>query len=737
MKLSQKHHQRLQQAFALHESGHLEAAAEAYRGLLRALPGMPTLLSNLGMVLLQMGREGDGLPFLERSLRIEPAQPSIRAACAMAYVKIGRPELALTECTHALRLDPMNVVALHTKGLALHLLARYEDALASFAQALHHAPSYIDAWCNRGLSLVAVGRSEEALESFDQALKLNKDYAPALINRIKILLQLRRNDDALETLAHACRLFPHDIELRAERADLLFAMRRLNEAEAELQQLVEIQPDNPKIWRSLAHTLDRQKQGEKALACFERAWQLVPGQEVLVSEMLAFCLDNCYWPLLPTLALAIEEQERLGKAALRPFDALRWKTTPESQLKTTRCWMEEQLSGAPQREISRPSHTEAKQQLRIGFISSDFHNHPVVFLLEHFLPELNRDRLHLVGIQTVRRQGGIPEATQRWFDSWVDVGEMSGYQAEARIAEERLDVAINLNGITAGERTELFAMRLAPLQVNFLGYAGTTGAPFMDYVIADEYVLPSHVLPYYTEQAAYLPDTFFVPNLAGLASASITRDEEGLPGSAIVFCCFNNAYKITPEAFDIWMRLLRDVPESVLWLSQVNDFATKNLRREAAARHIDPDRLIFASRKDARSEHLRRLELADLFLDTFYYNAHTTASDALWAGVPVLTCPGDTFASRVAGSLLRAAGMEDLITDSLEAYEAKALQLALDPTLLAETRARLARNKTSYPVFDMPRYARNFERLLWAMWERHVQGLPPGKLSLIGNRNGP
>lgn len=726
VKLSQKQQQRLAQAFALHETGELEAAADAYRGLMRALPVATVIISNLGMVLLQLGRTEEGLPLLERSLRIDPQQPQVLAACAMAYIELGQAEAALARCEQALRLVPELPSALHTRGLALHMLGRYEEALASYAQLLSRFPDHLEAYNNRGLSLLALERFDEALQSFERARQLQADHVSTLQNLAKAYSLTGRREDALEVCKTLQAIDPLDVDNRLMGTALLVELRRRDEAKEAYLALTRMAPTDARVWHGFAVLLNQLKKHDEALAAYWQALNADASSPFLQNDALGFSLENCQWDLLlklwPQLELAAADE-------FRPFDTLRLPFNASQQLTAARSWAQRELGMPPAFSFPEPVPL-AGRKLRVGILSSDLHNHPVAYLMERLMPVLARKEVHWVGITTMRA-APVPPATQALFDDWLDLTAMNGYEAADSVRAKKLDIAINLNGITAGERSELFAMRLAPLQVSFLGYAGTTAAPAMDYLIADPYIVPESQQAFYTEHIAYMPDTFFVPNTADISAATVTRADEGLTEDGVVFCCFNNSYKITPDIFDIWMRLLDQVPGSVLWLSRANDLVETNLKKEATARGVDPQRLVFAKFRESRADHLRRLQLADLFLDTFYYNAHTTASDALWAGVPVLTCPGETFASRVAGSLLKAAGMEELIAEDRAAYESMALRLAQDRNYLAEVRAKLQRNRETQPIFDMPRYARNFERLLLAMWHRHEQGLPPGPIELV------
>jgi len=327
----------------------------------------------------------------------------------------------------------------------------------------------------------------------------------------------------------------------------------------------------------------------------------------------------------------------------------------------------------------------------------------------------------------------VREWLRAQFDRFVDVQSMSDHEVARLVRDLEIDIAIDLNGYTEGSRPHVFAQRPAPVQVNYLGYAGTLGGPHWDYILADRFVIPEASRAHYAEQVVHLPDCFMV-NDSGrtISSRTPSRAEAGLPETGFVFCCFNNSFKITPHVFEVWMRLLGAVEGSVLWLSAANAGAVEHLRQAAARQGVEASRLIFAPRLPLNEDHLARLRLADLFVDTLYYNAHTTAADALWAGVPLLTCPGTTFASRVAGSLLGAVGLPELIAGSLAEYEQLALQLAHDPERLSALRQKLGRNRDRFPLFDTDRFTRRMEAAYAIMWERTQRGEPPQGFAVAG-----
>jgi predicted O-linked N-acetylglucosamine transferase (SPINDLY family) len=384
---------------------------------------------------------------------------------------------------------------------------------------------------------------------------------------------------------------------------------------------------------------------------------------------------------------------------------------PARQLARAQNWARTNFPAAPR---SLPKAGAAPGKLRIGYFSADFHDHPVMHLMARLFELHDRDRfeVHLFSFGPDRQDAMRQRAVQA-ADRFHDVRAMSDGAILALTREAGIDIAIDLMGYTRGARTELFARRLAPLQVNYLGYPGTMGAAFMDHIIADPWVVPEADSRFYAEKVLRLPHAFMATdNGRAAAEDRFTRSHFGLPQDGLVFCCFNNSYKITPAEFGIWMRLLQKVPGSVAWLAKDSEEAAANLIKEAAARGVDKSRLIFAERVPDLGDYLARYRCADIFLDTFHYNAHATASDVLWAGLPLITKSGRSFPSRVAGSLLKAAGLPELVTDTAEAYEALALELATRPERLAAIKAKLAANRLTTPLFDSEGFTRDFERAL-------------------------
>jgi predicted O-linked N-acetylglucosamine transferase (SPINDLY family) len=388
--------------------------------------------------------------------------------------------------------------------------------------------------------------------------------------------------------------------------------------------------------------------------------------------------------------------------------------------------VEDKYAGQEEGMDLQKVRAQGSQKIRVAYVSADFCDHPVSHLLVGVLEKHDRERFEIIGVSLRAGDGSVLEQRVRGaFDRFVEINERSDREAVQLLRELQVDIAVDLMGFTQGMRLGLFAQRVAAVQVNYLGYAGTLGAPYMDYVLADGVVIPAGDEGYYSEQVVRLPHCYLPNDDQRAIGAVPTREQAGLPPRGMVFCAFTNAYKLNPPMFDIWMRLLLAVPESVLWLRGMAEEARGNLQREAQRRGVSGDRLVYAPHVASMADHLGRQSLADLYLDTLPYNAHSTSCDALWSGVPVLTCVGRSFAGRVAASALTAVGLPELITHSLEEYEHKALQLAQQPQLLQQLRERLARHRTTHALFDTPRFTRHLESAFLSMHQRALDGEAP------------
>ena len=579
---------------------------------------------------------------------------------------------------------PNDAVALYSLGVVLVRRGDAAGALALLTRATEVAPAFAPTWFGRGSVLQGLGRLDEALHCYDQALARQPDYIEALVNSGTLLRQLRRHVEALE---------------------------RFN-------RVLQINPNYETALGNCGILLSEFKQGPQACAMFERLLQINPNYDHGLGLLAYERLHMCDWTDFELLSKHIVEGMRQGRRTAKSLPYMAIADSAEEQQTAARLFAAHHLPQGvePLYKGERYRH----RRIRLAYVSPDLREHPVGHLTAGIFERHDKQRFETFAISLgIDDKSRLRERMIAAFDHFIDASRMSSQEIAALMRAHEIDIAVDLAGYTADSRSDVFARRPAPAQVNWLGYPGTLGAKCFDYVVADRHVIPPEHQRFYDEQVVYLPDTY-LPTDTGLqvAERTPTRAECGLPESGVVFCSFSHDYKINPPLFDIWMRLLSSVPGSVLWLVSRNELSQKNLRAEAAKRGVDPSRLVFAGRVPRVEDHLARYRQADVFLDTHPYNAHTTAADALLAGLPVVTRMGGAFPSRVAGSVLLAMGLPELVTDSVEAYEALALRLATEPALLADVKARIARNRHSAALFDTDAFTRNLEAIYIAMWRK-------------------
>ncbi|MDD1607795.1 MAG: tetratricopeptide repeat protein, partial [Methylococcaceae bacterium] len=523
---------------------------------------------------------------------------------------------------------------------------------------------------------------------------------------------------------------PDYAEAFSNRANTLKELKRYDEALASYNRALVIKPDYAEAELGCGAILQELRHFKEAIIHYDRALAIKPDLDFILGTRLHMKLNMCDWHDLNHNLDKLEKSIEHGEKVVIPFSVLAMSSSAALQKKAACCYTEAKY---PSHFLSPPLAKHAHSKIRIGYFSADFRHHPVAYLAAELFERHDRSQFEVIAFSfhAASHKDDMRLRLEAAFDQFIDVSEQSDEQIVRLARELEIDIAVDLTGCTEGGRTAIFAMRAAPIQVNYLGYSGTMGAEYMDYLLADSVIIPPEYRPYYTEKIVYLPNSYMVNDSTRVISnRKFTRTELGLPEQGFVFCCFNHAYKITPSVFAIWMRLLQQIEGSVLWLSESSADAVSNLQREAQARGIAANRLIFAQRLPLVSDHLARHRVADLFLDTLPYNAHTTTSDALWSGLPVLTCVGEAYASRVAASLLSAVGLPELITTSADDYHALAIQLASHPEQLAAIRKKLADNRLTCPLFDTGLFTQHIESAYQAMMERYQAGLAPEHITV-------
>ena len=634
--------------------------------------------------------------------------------------KQGKVEQAKKIYEQVLAKQPKHFDALHMLGVLAFQTNNHALAAELIGKAIEIDPTSASAYLNLGAVLQGLRRLDAALVSYDKALALKPDFALAFNNRGNVLNDLKRLDDALVSYDKALALKPDYAEALYNRGTALKELRRLDEALVSYDKAITLKPDFAEAFNSRGTALKELKRLDEALVSYDKALSIKPDFEFLLGKKLNLQMHMCDWSDLSGQLGQLESALSEDRKVTYPFELLGLIDNPELQLLASKISVE---SKHPASDVLGDFiKREPDGKIRIGYYSADFHNHATSYLMAELFEAHDGQRFELYGFSYgPDRQDEMRKRVSDGLGQFIDVTQKSDREVAKISRDLGIDIAIDLKGFTKDSRTGIFAERCAPIQVSYLGYPGTMGAPYFDYIVADKTVIPQESQQFYSEKIVYLPHSYQVNDSKRKISDKVfTRHELGLPESGFVFCCFNNNYKILPETFDGWMRLLQTVEGSVLWLLADNPTAVRNLQKEAQNRGVEPRRLVFAPRMPL-DEHLARHRLADLFIDTFPCNAHTTASDALWAGLPVLTRTGQSFASRVAASLLNAIGLPELITEDQMQYEHRALALAQDPAQLAETKTKLVQSRSTSPLFNAQLFAKNLEAAYEEIYRRSLE----------------
>ena len=746
-----------QKAVSALNQGDVAEAERLFKKVLQSKPNHIAALNLLTVLLMRTGRFAEAEPVIAKAISLGPESDAAYYNFGLILKRLNKPTQALQQFNKALSLNSVVPETWNNRGTVFNDLRQYTEATVNFDRAISLQPSYSEAYVNKAKSLAGLKRYDDAFTAYDKALALKPDLAEAWLGRGTLLAELNRCNEAFAAYDKALALKPDLAEtwlgygqvfLGLRRYDEAFAaydkalalnsdlaeawlghgriflgLRRFDEAIAPYDKALALKPDLALAWLGRGTALHELKRFDEAIDAYDQALKLRPDIEYAEGARLSARMSSCDWANIELEILHFLSAVTDQKLVSAPFTLLAMPTSSADQLQVAKTFVADQVPFPALRRGEIYSH----DRIRIGYFSADFRQHPVAHLAVGLFEKHDKSRFEITAISFGPDDGSdLRSRIKSAVENFVDVGRMPDLAVAEFIRDREIDVIVDLMGLTENCRFSVLSRRVAPIQVNFLGYPGTMGADFMDYIIADATIIPKDHFRFYSEQVVWLPDTHQPnDNKRPISERLPTRAECNLPEAAFVFCCFNGSYKITPAIFDLWMRLLRAVPNSVLWLSKPSPTAEANLGKEAELRGVSRGRIVFAPRFAEMSDHLARQRQADLFLDTLPYNAHTTASDALWAGLPVLTCTGETFAGRVAASLLRAVGLPELVTMSLEDYEALALKLAHDLSFLQAIKAKLVRNRNIYPLFDTARFTRHLEAAYGTMWERYQRREEP------------
>jgi len=730
------------------QAGHPQAAADLIAQALAVDPQDAGAHGNLGYALHMLGRHDEALQSLDRALALQPELLEALNNRGNTLSALGRHDESVASFDRALALRPDYVEAAYNRGNALHAAGRLQDALASYDTVLAARPDIAQAHNNRARVLQDLGRQGDALAGYDRALALMPQYLHALVGRGTARLALKQPAAALADFDAALRMAPqhagaHEgrggalfalrragdavlaftrsldidgtrLDARIQRANAAYELRRYEDAMADLDAVLAQTPDVAGVVCNRGNVLLELKRYDQAARAFERVLALDADYPYALGKRVYAQTMACDWRDLDALVAQVEAGLAQGRAVIEPFAYAAIGTDPMGLRRCAELFAADQFPAQP--ALVAPGHRWGNARIRVGYLGGEFRNQATSILAVELFELHDKRRFEIVAFDNGWDDGStLRRRIDAAFDEVVTIAALPDEDAARAVADRRIDILVNLNGWFGLGRTGVFARRPAPVQVNWLGFPGTVGAPYLDVIVADACTIPAGEEGAYVERVVRLPDSYQPNDRQRAIAAAPARASLGLPDDGVVFACFNNTYKINAATFASWMRILHAVDDSVLWLLQDNEAATANLRAAAVAHAIPARRLHFAPRIRL-DEHLARHACADLFLDTLPYNAHTTASDALWAGLPVLSCRGSTFPGRVGASLLHALGLADeLLVQDASAYEARAIELARDPARLAQLRERLAQARTTAPLFDTPAFARALEQAYEAM----------------------
>lgn len=678
--------------------------------------------------LLQTGKAAKAMQLMKKALQVNPENAHANHLYGLALFQERQLEPASHAVRKAIALDPSSPVFLNNLGLIMIAMGQAGKAIEAHSSAIDLDPRNPVSYFHRANVLRHEGTVADAIADYEKVLELDPYSVEAMNNLGSMLTREQGFARARQLFDDALAIRPDFVYAWNNLALLLQQTEELEQSEACLRRAIQIAPDYVEALVNLGNLLQKQNQYSQAAEIFQQVLRLNPRQPFMLGN-LAYCRTMlCDWQQYKQTWSRIEEQIRRGGLPCSPIIFLNGSDDLALARKLATDYASYTVPALPVPAFA--PRAAQKGKLRIGYFSTDFREHPVATLIVGVLEKHDRERFEIIGFALNREDSSaMRQRMKAACDEFFDISGMTDEQAVALAREAALDIAVDLNGYTEGCRPAIFKARICVSQISYLGFPGTTGSPFFDYTVADPTIIPLRMRTHYTESLLYLPDCF-QPNddARELSGQSHTRQTYGLPTEGVVFCCFNKLYKLNPEVFVSWMRILGAVSGSVLWLYTEDEVARSNLRREANKAGIDSERLVFAGRTPSYEDHLARYRLADLFLDTFPYTAHTTASDAMWAGLPVLTRSGQSFASRVGESLLQTLGLPELVTHSIVDYERKAIELAREPGGFDRLKGELEQARQTRSLYDTEQYTRWLEKGLVQIHARSVAGLPPADL---------
>jgi protein O-GlcNAc transferase len=677
------------------QGGHLAKAQEIYEEVLTAQPDNADALHLLGIVVSQASDAQRGADLIIQAIKIQPGNADFHSNLGLVLAALGQFDAAITNYEIAIEAKPDFVEAHNNRGLALSELGKMDEAVASYETAISLNPNFANAYSNFGIVLAARGKSEAAIASYDKAIALN----------------------------------PSLFEAHSNRGIALAALGQLDGAVASYDKALETNPAYADAYYNRGNALKQLKRFDAAVASYKKALEINPGYPFLDGMLLHTMMEICDWEGFDARLEALKARVERNEKATPSLDLHGLCDLPSLHRLATEIWMKSKHP--PNLSLGAIPKRLKGDKIRVGYYSADFRVHAVSQLVVELFESHDRNNFELIAFSL--RPDAIDEMSERVaaaFDRFIEVKKQSDQDVAQLSRDLGIDIAVDLGGLTSGHRPGIFAYRAAPIQVNYLGFGGTMAAEYYDYLVADRTIIPPASQKLYSEKIVYLPSHQASAMHRNMAERIPTREELGLPSAGFIYCCFNNNIKITPSTFEGWMRILKKVESSALFLNARNNLAISNLKRETSRHGVSPERVIFKKLLSAPN-YLAMHQTVGLFLDTFPYNAGTTASDALWAGLPVLTLKGESFASRLASSVLNVIRLPELITLSQEEYESRAIELATNPSKLAEIKGKLQKNRNTSVLFDSRTLTRHIEAAYTVMYERYHADLLPDHIEVL------
>ena len=673
-----------------HQKGNITEAETKYKKVLAIEDNHFDSLHLLGVVKSQKGDYKKAIFYIKKALELNKANPMVYNNLAIVYMEMNNYKEALHYCNMSLSLDNNNLEAIYNKGRILSENEDYIEAEILFKKLIKLDPNYYKAYLSLGILSLTQGKTESSINYYNKLIQLKPDFVDAYYNLGNIYLDLEKND-----------------------------LAELNYIKA-----LKCDPKNSQVYNNLGTVYQNINKIEEAKVCFEKSLKLNSSDTKSFHNLIDLHLKRSNWSEIKNYINSYDSIKQFKELGI-PVNTQVIFDRPDYQKYVNETF----LSYSGKSEINNFNYKrKLNSKIKLAYFSADYSDdNPVAYLISDLIKFHNRDKFEIYGcsLKGIKDKDNTRKYYEKYFDHFLNIQNLTNKEIEELCILQKFDIVIDLNGYTKYARPALFSKKLAPIQVNYLGYPGTLGSKMYDYIIADKTVIPPQYAMHYTESIAYLPCSYFAnPQQRKSSSKKFSRQELGLPLDSVVFSCFNQNYKILPNIYEVWMRILKKVEGSVLLLSYTNQLAKKNLKLEAEKKDVNPDRIFFGEYLKDIGDHLKRYKVIDVFLDTMPYNAHTTASDAIWSGIPLITCIGKSFASRVSSSILKSVGLEELITQSLKEYEEKAVQLALNPKKLKDLKLQLNNQRTKVSLFNSNLYTKNLEKAYEEMHRNFYLGNP-------------